>query len=159
MTSLSQPIAFRKAKKSDLSQLFKALEALVADQRIEDRFSLSFEHLQDFMFSESSPYAEAFCAWLGTELAGFILFSKTDRNFDLFRAPGIYIHDIFVYPQFRRQGIGRRLVDEVVKEAEERRYCRIDWVQFKHNEIGDSFFKSIPGTQDVDYINYKRIVL
>ena len=51
-------------------------------------------------------------------------------------------------------------VMEIILEiGREKNCCRIDWVQFKNNNVGDQFFKTIKGTQSVDYIDYKRIAI
>ena len=54
------------------------------------------------------PYAEVVIGYVGTEPVGFALFF---HNFSTFRgAPGLYLEDLFVDPQWRGRGFGRRLL-------------------------------------------------
>ncbi len=152
-----QSFTYRKAIANDVIALYAAMRAMAHEQNVEHRFTLTEEKLANAIFSKINLVAEIFCALDNNKIMGFILFSDTNRNFDLFEGPGIYIHDVFVYPEYRRQGVGRQLMKKIREVAQERNCCRIDWVQFKNNDIGDQFFKQVKGTQSVDYIDYKRI--
>ena len=154
-----QITTLRKATETDVPALYTALQAMVLEQKIEHRFNLTPQKLSEVLFAKNNGGAEVLCATDNDKILGFVLYSETNRNFDLFDGPGLYVHDIFVYPEFRRQGIGRKLMDQIIEESKGRNYSRIDWVQFKKNTIGDHFFKAVQGTQGVDYIDYKRIVL
>ncbi len=154
-----QTTTLRKAAETDVPALYTALQAMVAEQKIEHRFTLTEPKLSDALFAKNTGGVEVLCATDKDKILGFVLYSETNRNFDLFDGPGLYVHDIFVYPEFRRQGIGRKLMDHIIEVSKDRKYSRIDWVQFKENTIGDHFFKAVQGSQSVDYIDYKRIVL
>ena len=154
-----QSFTYRKAIANDVCAIYAAMKSMVQEQKVEHRFTLTEEKLANALFSKIHSVAEVFCALDNNKIIGFVLFSDTNRNFDLFEKPGIYVHDIFVYPDFRRQGIGGQLMEIILEIGRKKNCCRIDWVQFKNNNVGDQFFKTIKGTQSVDYIDYKRIAI
>jgi len=71
------------------------------------------------------PFAEVVIGYVGTEPVGFALFF---HNFSTFRgAPGIYLEDLFVEPQWRGQGFGRRLIAHLAAIAGARGCHRLEW--------------------------------
>jgi ribosomal protein S18 acetylase RimI-like enzyme len=96
-------------------------------------------------------------AFAGNEFAGLVLFSPTNRNFDVFERPGLYIHSLYVLKQFRRQGIAKKLIDKIKEIAKKENYGRIDWVTLKSNNVGAQFYQTIDDVKVVDYIDYMRI--
>ena len=148
----------RSALPSDTGDIYCALKKNDNEQGLAHRFTLSESDLFLALFSKNS-FAEALVAKNNNKIAGFALFSPTNRNFNLFISPGIYIHCIYVEPEVRRQGIGRKFIDKIRETGKERNCCRIDWVLLKDNALGNLFFKSVEDAKTVDYIEYKRITL
>lgn len=151
-----ESITFRAAIENDTNDIYSAMQAMAVEQKEDHRFSLTREKLFEALFSPNA-FAEVILARKEDKFAGLVLFSPTNRNFDLFEGPGLYIHEIYVPTEYRRKGIGSKLMATLQKIAEERKCCRIDWVKFKKNSIGAHFYRSIEGAQEVDYIDYMRI--
>ena len=103
--------------------------------------------------------AEIFIAYDKETPVGFVILSLTHRNFTLFAKPGLYIHDIYVTPEARHRGVGRKLIHFVKKTAQERNLGRIDFLVLKENSAGIEFYKSMPEIKEVEYIQYMRITL
>ncbi|HYF98411.1 MAG TPA: GNAT family N-acetyltransferase [Coxiellaceae bacterium] len=147
---------YRYAKPDDLHFIYQSLKAMVEEQNIQDRFSQTADSLAEALFSDH-PLAEVLLAELDGKLVGFCLFSLTNRNFDLFNAPGIYIHEIYTVPAYRHQGVARDLIKRMKAIAKERGCGRIDWVVLKDNQPAMEFYKKVSGAVPVDYIDYMRI--
>jgi len=80
-------------------------------------------------------------ACVGGEPAGFALFF---HNFSTFKGrPGIYLEDLFVRPQARGRGIGRRLLAYLARTAVERRCARLEWAVLDWNEPSIGFYRSL----------------
>ncbi|HWE04934.1 MAG TPA: GNAT family N-acetyltransferase [Tepidisphaeraceae bacterium] len=87
------------------------------------------------------PMAEVRIARLGDKPAGFALFF---HNFSTFLGrPGIYLEDLFVFPEFRGQGIGKALLTEVAKIAAERKCGRFEWSVLNWNEPAIKFYEGL----------------
>lgn len=151
-------ITIKKAEPKDAIFLYDSLNETAAEQNLSERFSLTQEKLFSALFSEDS-FAEAIIAFSNTRPIGFALFSITNRNFNLFDGPGIYVHSIYIEKFFRRKKVGIQLAHEIKKIAQERDCCRIDWVVLKCNKSAMDFCNTIADAKEVDYINTMRLTL
>jgi ribosomal protein S18 acetylase RimI-like enzyme len=149
-------LTFKIAESSDGEFIFHNLKNGAVEQNLTDRFSLTPESLNEALFSENA-FAEVLLASLNGQTVGFILFSMTNRNFNLFNGPGIYVHCVYVLPSFRRKKVGTQLSEEVKKIAQKRNCCRIDWVILKQNQNAIEFYKTMNQAKEVDYIHYMRM--
>ena len=87
------------------------------------------------------PAAEAIIAHVDDQAAGFALFF---HNFSTFVGKrGLYLEDLFVRPEFRRLGIGRRLLAELARIAVERDCGRFEWSVLDWNQPAIDFYKSL----------------
>jgi GNAT superfamily N-acetyltransferase len=93
------------------------------------------------------PYAEVVFACVDGEPVGFALFF---HNFSTFLGkPGIYLEDLFVRPQARGLGIGKRLLAWLAQTAVERGCARLDWAVLDWNEPSIGFYLGL-GAQRMD---------
>lgn len=71
-------------------------------------------------------------------------------NYSTWRAaPGIYLEDLFVRPEYRGRGYGKRLLQELAKETKRIGGKRFEWSVLKWNEPSIKFYKAI-GAQQMD---------
>lgn len=71
-------------------------------------------------------------------------------NYSTWRgAPGIYLEDLFVRPEYRGKGYGKRLLQEMARETKRIGGQRLDWSVLKWNEPSIKFYKAI-GAQPMD---------
>ncbi len=65
-------------------------------------------------------------------------------NYSTWRAaPGIYLEDLFVRPQFRGRGYGKRLLGELALETKRIGAERLEWSVLKWNEPSLKFYHSL----------------
>src|ERR1700742_726657 len=114
----------RAAEPRDLAQLVALISALAAYERLTQMLEVTPDKLRQHLFGER-PVAEALVAEAGESLIGFALFFT---NFSTFLAkPGLYLEDLFVLPERRREGVGRALMEALARIALERDYGRFEW--------------------------------
>ena len=71
-------------------------------------------------------------------------------NYSTWRAaPGIYLEDLFVRPEYRGKGYGKSLLRELAKETKRIGGERLEWSVLKWNEPSIKFYKGI-GAQQMD---------
>ena len=84
---------------------------------------------------------EAIIAELDGKPVAMVSFFRTYSTFAARR--GIYIEDIFVYPEYRQQGIGAELMRYLGRLAVERGYGRIEWTTLLWNTPAIEFFEAL----------------
>ncbi|NEQ26509.1 MAG: GNAT family N-acetyltransferase, partial [Microcoleus sp. SIO2G3] len=71
------------------------------------------------------PFAEAIVIDQDGEIAGLALYFTSYSTF--LTQPGLYIEDLFVWPQFRGRGLGTALIAAVARQAIDRDCGRVEW--------------------------------
>ena len=75
------------------------------------------------------------------EVVGFALWYVT---FSTWRGRhGIWLEDLFVRPEHRKSGLGRRLLQTLAGECARRGYARLEWWVLDWNEPAHGFYRSV----------------
>lgn len=130
----------RPATPADIPTIVALIKALADFEKLSHEVIGSAEDLQRSLFGER-PYAEAVLAWVDGTPVGLALFF---HNFSTFlMKPGIYLEDLFVLPEYRRQGIGRALLVYVGKLALQRGCGRFEWNVLDWNTPAIEFYQTM----------------
>ncbi|MFN7729259.1 MAG: GNAT family N-acetyltransferase, partial [Bdellovibrio sp.] len=84
-----------------------------------------------------APAEVLIAEWEGAP-AGMALYFQSYSTF--LAQPGLYLEDLFVLPEFRSQSIGKHLLMELVKIANERVCGRLEWSVLKWNQRAIDFY-------------------
>jgi GNAT superfamily N-acetyltransferase len=136
----------RTAAPADVPTLFKLIQALAEYEKLSHAVTGSPELLKEHLFGEK-PFAEAIVAEYGGEVVGFGLFFHNYSTF--LTRPGIYLEDLFVLPEYRGRGIGKKLITYLAGLAVERNCGRLEWSVLDWNSPAIAFYKGI-GAQILD---------
>jgi ribosomal protein S18 acetylase RimI-like enzyme len=99
------------------------------------------QHLDD-------DYTRAFVAEADGEIVGFILGMIVDLLPDIFaQEPGGFLADIYVDTAYRRNGIGRHLVESLMAWFREQGATHFDWHVAAHNPDALAFWHSLGGRE------------
>jgi GNAT superfamily N-acetyltransferase len=81
---------------------------------------------------------------LGKKNGKSVCFALFFHNFSTFLGkPGLYLEDLFVRPEFRRNGYGRALLVHLARLAVERGCGRFEWSVLDWNEPAIRFYQSL----------------
>ena len=105
--------------------------------------------LRTHLFGDK-PAAEVVIAEAGGEPVGFALYFQTFSTF--VGKPGIYLEDLYVRPERRGQGIGRRLLAHLAGLAIERGCGRLEWAVLDWNESAIRFYRALGATPNEGWI-------
>lgn len=89
------------------------------------------------------------------ELSGLVMFNFTNHNICLNVTRGIYIENLYVAPEFRKQGIGSSLLNYVARKAQVYECSRIEWWVSRHNREACSFYKKMGAVALCDWNIFK----
>ncbi|NEO35511.1 MAG: GNAT family N-acetyltransferase [Moorea sp. SIOASIH] len=128
----------RPATEADVAILFNLIKALAEYEKLSDAVTGNADDLKEHLFGPK-PYVEAIIVEQGGQKVGFALFFNNYSTF--LTKPGIYLEDLFVLPEFRRQGIGKAILSYLAQLAVERGYGRLEWSVLDWNEPAIAFYE------------------
>ena len=123
-------IAVAPITAEEIPTLLEMLRELAQFEKIEHELVATPEALRHSFFSPQ-PAAGALLARCDGAVAGYAIYFFTFSSF-LGRA-GIWLEDVYVRPQFRRRGIGRRLIESVARIGVKRGCGRFEWTALNWN--------------------------
>lgn len=146
-------ITIRDAGPDDLPLIFRLICDLAEYERLRHEVSADEETLGHYLFGPS-PKAEVIIGEVDGIARGFALFF---HNFSTFEGrPGIYLEDLFVEPEARGSGLGKKLLAALARIAVDRDCARLEWSVLDWNEPAIAFYRSL-GAKPMDEWTVNRI--
>jgi len=152
MSQELQEISIRPATEHDVALILQFIRDLARYERLEHEVVATEETLHKALFGHPA-YAEVVFACLHGEPVGFALFF---HNFSTFLGqPGIYLEDLYVRPEARGHGVGRRLLSWLAATAIERRCGRLEWAVLNWNEPSIQFYRNMGAVAVDEWTTYR----
>ena len=139
-SAIASGFRLRSATPDDVPVLFSLIQALAEYEKLAHAVTGNADDLKEHLFG-SRPYIEAIIVEYTGQAVGFALFFPNYSTF--LTKPGIYLEDLFVLPEYRRQGLGKALITHLAKLAVERGYGRLEWSVLDWNEGAIAFYRSM----------------
>lgn len=130
----------RAATPADVPLILRLIRALAEYERAPELAVATEEDLLRDGFGPQ-PYYTCLIAEHGGRPAGFAFFFF-DYSTWLGR-PGIYLEDLFVYPELRGRGIGKALLQRVAAIAVEKGCARLKWAVLDWNTPAIDFYRAM----------------
>lgn len=143
--------AIRRATCEDAPLILEFIKGIARYEKMENEVEATVEMLREQLFEKGR--AEVIFAMENGKEVGFALFF---HNFSTFvgRA-GLYLEDLYVYPEHRGKGHGKALFMELVKIARERRCGRMEWVCLNWNTPSINFYRSMGALSLDEWTTYR----
>ena len=132
MNSTIKPVA-----PAELPVLLEMIRELARFEKLEHEVGATLESLRDSFFGPQ-PAAGALLATLDGVPAGYAIYFFTFSSF-VGRA-GIWLDDVYVRPEFRRHGLGRKMIEAVARIGVERNCGRYEWSALNWNRNALDFY-------------------
>jgi len=147
----AKDLVIRFAVKDDVSVILGFIQELAEYEHLLDEVVATENILYEWLFEKEK--AEVLIAEVKGEPVGYALFFHNFSTF-LGRA-GIYLEDLYVRPEARRNGIGRQILKYIAKLAVERGCGRLEWSCLDWNSKSISFYLSLGATAMDDWTAYR----
>ena len=141
----------RKAVRKDVPLILEFIKGIARYEKMENEVVATTELLEEQLFDKGRAEV-IFAMEEGTEV-GFALFF---HNFSTFLGrSGLYLEDLFVYPEHRGKGYGKALFLELVRIANERGCGRMEWVCLNWNKPSIEFYRSMGAMSLDEWTTYR----
>jgi GNAT superfamily N-acetyltransferase len=135
----SADIRVRAAERGDVPFIVDCIRALADFEKLSDECAPDAERLAEHLFG-GRPYVEALIAEREGRKVGYALVFYSYSTF--LTAPGLFLEDLFVFPEERGRGAGKALLDAVVAMARDRGCERVEWSVLDWNEPAIRFYEA-----------------
>lgn len=131
----------RPVEKKDLEVLCTMIYELADYEKLKDKCKITVADLERSLFTPAEASPKAFLCEDEGKAVGYII---TFFNYSTFQGKkGLYLEDLYIRPEYRRNGFGKQalifLADFAVKNA----CCRFEWSVLDWNTPAIDFYKSL----------------
>ncbi|PWJ49389.1 GNAT family N-acetyltransferase [Faecalicatena contorta] len=144
-------LTFRYAEESDTPLILQFIRDLAEYEKMLDEVIATEDTLREWIFEKKK--AEIIFAVVDGSEVGFALFFHNFSTF-LGRA-GIYLEDLYVRPEYRRQGYGKAILKKLAQITVERGCGRLEWWCLDWNKPSIDFYLSLEAEAMNDWTVYR----
>lgn len=127
----------RKAKKEDMDQVMNLITELAVFEKEPDAVEISVNYLKEKGFGKH-PSFQCFVAEKDETIVGIALVYK---RFSTWKGEVLHLEDLIVSQKMRGCGLGKALLDQVVKYGNELGVKRISWEVLDWNTPAIEFYE------------------
>ena len=149
--SMDSELTFRYAERKDTALILKFIKGLAEYEKMLDEVIADEATLEEWIFDRQK--AEVIFAAADGKEVGFALFFHNFSTF-LGRA-GIYLEDLFVFPEYRGKGYGKALLKKLASITIERKCGRLEWWCLDWNRPSIDFYLSLGAEPMSDWTGYR----
>ncbi|MBE2280701.1 MAG: GNAT family N-acetyltransferase [Ignavibacteriaceae bacterium] len=133
-------VVIRKAEAEDIPLLLDFIKMIAEYEKLPHEVTATENDLFESFFGENAK-TEGLLAFDNSVPVAYAIYFT---NFSSFLGKqGIYLEDIFVKPEMRGKGIGKKLLKLIAKTAIERNAGRLEWIVLDWNKPAIDFYESI----------------
>lgn len=148
---MNKKLTFRYAQKKDVPVILQFIKELAEYENLLSEVVADEKILKKWIFDKKK--AEVIFIIVDGKEIGFALFFHNFSTF-LGRA-GIYLEDLYIKQEYRRQGYGKALLKKLATIAVERGCGRLEWWCLDWNKTSIDFYLSLGARQISDWTAYR----
>lgn len=144
---MTDTFTIKFATRKDLAVVLSFIKELAAHLRLTQEDMVTEELLFESLFG-TPKHAEVIIGYYNKEPVGCALFF---HNFSTpLGRPGLYLEDLYIKPEMRGKGFGKKLLVFLAKLAKERKCARFEWMALKSDKSTIDFYKNNIGAKAMD---------
>lgn len=142
----------RPATEDDVPVLLSLIKELAAYEHLSHEVVATEDDIERSLFA-AHPIAEAVIGEYETDPIGFALYFHSFSTF--LGRPGIYLEDLYVKPEHRGRGFGRRMLAYLARLAKARHCGRLEWSVLDWNEPAIKAYQRVRAVPLGDWTVYR----
>jgi len=143
---MKNEIIIKPATKEDVPLILSFIKKIAEYEKLLHEVTATEEILRESLFG-NKPSAEVIFAYADTKPVAYAIYFY---NFSTFIGKkGLYLEDLFVLPEFRGEGIGKKMLLYLINKAAKENCGRMEWAVLDWNESAINFYKSL-GAKPMD---------
>jgi GNAT superfamily N-acetyltransferase len=147
-----EPLTIRPARPDDAALVFDFIRGIADFEKLSHELIATEQDIRAALAGDQ-PRVEVLLADWDGQPAAFALFF---HNFSTFVGRrGLYLEDLYVRPEFRGKGIGKRLLLELVRLAQDRKCGRMEWVALDWNQSAIEFYEQLGARQLKEWVLFR----
>ena len=145
-------VLIRKAVIEDASLILRFIKELARYEKAEDEVIATVEDIENNIFSGSTTTEALICSCDKKPIGIAIYF----LNFSTWLGKnGLYLEDLYVSPDHRGSGAGKRFLKHLAKLAVENNCGRFEWSVLDWNEPAIKFYESMGAKAQSEWVGYR----
>ena len=149
---MSEALVIRDAQPGDEEAIVALLWEFAAFEKLTHKFRLTREIVaRDFMGETRRVQCDV-ASWDGA-VVGVMVWFRTYGTFG--GSPGLFLEDVFVRPAFRRRGIGKAFLRQLVRYAIDQGAGGIEWRVLDWNRAAMDFYDGLGARLASDWRIYR----
>ena len=146
-------LILRAAKPGEEKKLYELILELASfEGKNLDLLPLTEGRLKKYGFSKNPIFSTEFAEY-NDEIIGYALYYFTFTATE--GSPILYLEDLYVKPQFRKSGIGYKIIKKLSHYAKENGCCRMEWHVHNWNESAMRFYEKLGAKPAKDLIQMR----
>ncbi|MFA6830330.1 MAG: GNAT family N-acetyltransferase [Bacilli bacterium] len=141
----------RDTTEKDLDTIINFIKKLAEYEKMSDEVIIDPKLMKEWLFEKK--LCKCKFALDNDKPVGFALYFY---NYSTFKGKaGLYLEDLFVYPEYRNKGYGKELFKSLIQEAKENNLGRMEWCCLDWNEPSIRFYKSMNAKAMDEWTTYR----
>ena len=142
----------RPATSTDVPTILGLIRELADYERLSGDVVATEEDLHQWLFGER-PVAEVLIGEYGRAPISFALFFYSFSTF--LGKPGVYLEDLYVKPDYRHKGFGRRLMAYIAQWAKAQNCGRFEWAVLNWNTPAIKLYEKLGAVPLKEWTGYR----
>eukprot|EP01132_Coremiostelium_polycephalum_P003352 gene3352-4203_t len=153
-TNNDSQFTIKAATPQDIQTVFDLIIELSEYEKLRHMVIGTVDDLRKWTQGEEKA-AHIYCGWVNGKIVAYTLHFL---NFSTFLcAPGIYLEDIYVQPEHRGKGYGKKLILHLCKIAKEKGFGRVEWQVLDWNKPSIDFYESLGAKPMNGWTQYRLV--